>query len=170
MDWSASSTAWRRRFARADLSSYPLSRRLGGECWTVGTCTSMARNSLLDDFLSSSVQSGGQMMILITNMGQAIRGSSEMDAEPETIEREIVEIVGRRLQELGRLPDDLDLEAASRVLRWATEAIGDDLFGPRPEVSERNWVPEMRFRLRSLEDEPLPLDDDFPPPASGLLN
>ena len=110
------------------------------------------------------------MMILITNMGQAIRGSSEMDAEPETIEREIVEIIGRRLQELGRLPASRDLEAASRVLRWATEAIGDDLFGSRPEVAERNWVPEMRFRLRSLEDEPLPLDDEFPPAAGELLN
>ena len=130
----------------------------------------MSRNPTLDDFLSSSVQSGGQMMILITNMGQAISGSSEMDAEPETIEREIVEIVGRRLQEMGGLPEERDLEAAARVLRWATEAIGDDLFGPRREVSGRNWVPEMRFRLRSLEDEPLPLDDEFPPPTSELLN
>ena len=130
----------------------------------------MARNAALDDFLSSSVQSGGQMMILITNMGQAIRSSSEMDSGPETIEREIVEIVGRRLRETGRIPDERELEAAARVLRWATEAIGDNLFGPRPEVPERNWVPEMRFRLRSLEDEPLPLDDEFPPPASELLN
>jgi hypothetical protein len=131
----------------------------------------MARSAALDDFLSSAVQSGGQMMILITNMGQAIRTSSEVDAEPEAIEREIVDIVGRRLQELGDLPGDEDMEAAARVLRWATAAIGDDLFGPRPGTpSDRNWVPEMRFRLRSLDDEPLPFDDDFLPVDGELLN
>lgn len=122
----------------------------------------MTRNAALDDFLSASVQAGGQMMILITNMGQAIHGCSGTDADPETIERQIVEIVGRRLGELGDRPRDEHLEAAAQVLRWVTAAIGDDLFGPRSDPADRNWVPEMRLRLRSLDDEPLPLDEEFP--------
>lgn len=130
----------------------------------------MARSAALDAFLSSSVQAGGQMMILITNMGQAIGASAGMQADPETIEREIVEIVGRRLSEVGDLPPVEDLDAAARVLRWATAEIGDDLFGSRPDPEDRNWVPEMRLRLRHLDDEPLPLDGEFPPAAGELLN
>ena len=110
------------------------------------------------------------MMILITNMGQAIGTSTDMEADPEMIELEIVEIVGRRLSELGELPSDEDLRAAARVLRWATDAIGDDLFGSSPDPENRNWVPEMRLRLRHLDDEPLPLDGEFPPAAGELLN
>jgi hypothetical protein len=130
----------------------------------------MPRSAALDDFLSSSVQAGGQMMILITNMGQAIGTSADMEADPETIELEIVEIVGRRLSELGDLPAAEDLAAAARILRWATDAIGDDLFGRRPDPEERNWVPEMRLRLRHIDDEPLPLDGELPPTAGELLN
>jgi hypothetical protein len=110
------------------------------------------------------------MMILITNMGQAIGASTDMEADPETIEREIVAIVGRRLSELGDVPNVEELEAAARVLRWSTDAIGDDLFGSRPDLEGRNWVPEMRLRLRHLDDEPLPLDGEFPPTAGELLN
>ena len=130
----------------------------------------MTRQAALNEFLSSSVQAGGQMMILITNMGQAIGASSDMEADPETIEREIVAIVGRRLSALGDLPKVEDLKAATRVLRWATDAIGDDLFGSHSGLEERNWVPEMRLRLRHLDDEPLPLDGEFPPTAGELLN
>ena len=110
------------------------------------------------------------MMILITNMGQAISASTDMEADPETIEREIVSIVGRRLAELGDLPPAEDLTAAARVLRWATDAIGDDIFGSGSDLRGRNWVPEMRLRLRHLDDGPLPLDDEFPPTAGELLN
>jgi len=130
----------------------------------------MARSAALDDFLASSVQAGGQMMILITNMGQAIGASADMEADPETIEREIVEIVGRRLIELGDLPAASDMTAAAKVLRWATAAIGDDLFGTHPDPEARTWVPEMRLRVRHLDDGPLPLDDEFPPTAGELLN
>jgi hypothetical protein len=130
----------------------------------------MTRSPALDDFLASSVQAGGQMMILITNMGQAIGASADMEADPETIEREIVEIIGRRLSELGDLPTGEELQAAAKVLRWATAAIGDDLFGARPDADDRTWVPEMRLRVRHLDDGPLPLDDEFPPTAGELLN
>ena len=130
----------------------------------------MTRRAALDDFLSSSVQAGGQMMLLITNMGQAIGASTDMEADPETIEREIVAIIGRRLSELADLPEVEDLKAATRVLRWATGAIGDDLFGSHSSLEDRNWVPEMRLRLRHLDDEPLPLDGEFPPAAGELLN
>ena len=130
----------------------------------------MARRAVLEDFLSSSVQAGGQMMLLITNMGQAIRSAYDVDAEPEAVESEIVEIVGRHLCELADLPSEADLRVAEKVVRWATEAIGEELFGPRPEPGERNWVPEMRLRLRHLDDGPLPLDDEFPPTAGELLN
>ena len=110
------------------------------------------------------------MMILITNMGQAIGASMDMEADPEIIEREIVDIIGRRLSEVGDLPPVEDLVAAARVLRWATGAIGDDLFGLPSDPEDRNWVPEMRLRLRHLDDEPLPLDGEFPPTAGELLN
>lgn len=130
----------------------------------------MARTPALDDFLASSVQAGGQMMILITNMGQAIGTAADMEADPETIEREIVEILGRRLSEQGDLPSPEDLRSAARTLRWATAAIGDDLFGARPDAEDRTWVPEMRLRVRHLDDGPLPLDGEFPPAEGELLN
>ena len=110
------------------------------------------------------------MMLLITNMGQALRSAYDIDAEPETVEDEIVEIVGRRLSDLDDLPSDEDLKAAEKVVRWATGAIGEDLFGPPPDPEQRNWVPEMRLRLRHLDDEPLPLDGEFPPAAGERLN
>ena len=130
----------------------------------------MARNPALDEFLAGSVQAGGQMMILITNMGQAIGAAADMEADPETIESEIVEILGRRLCEVGDLPTREDLQSAARVLRWATTAIGGDLFGVRPEAEDRTWVPEMRLRVRHLDDGPLPLDGEFPPAEGELLN
>jgi hypothetical protein len=130
----------------------------------------MARSAALDEFLSSSVQAGGQMMLLITNMGQAIRTAYDIDAEPETVEEEIVEIVGRHLCELDDGPSEEELRVAERVVRWATEAIGNELFGPPEHPEERNWVPEMRLRLRHLDGGPLPLDDEFPPTAGELLN
>src|SRR3712207_5656372 len=99
--------------------------------------TPLGRIPALDDFLSSSVQAGGQMMILISSMGQAIGVASGMEADPETIEGEIVEIVGRHLAELGDVPGDEDLQAAARVLGWATAAIGDNLFGPREDLPAR---------------------------------
>ena len=130
----------------------------------------MGRSAALDQFLAGSVQSGGQMMLLITNMGQAIRSACDMDAEPKAVESQIVEIVGRRLSELDNLPSEADLQTAERVVRWATDAIGNDLFGPRPNPEDRNWIPEMRLRLRHLDDEPLPFDGEFPPAAGELLN
>lgn len=132
--------------------------------------TPMGRIPALDDFLCSSVQAGGQMMILISSMGQAIGAASGIEAAPETIEGEIVDIVGRHLAELDDIPEEEDLQAATRVLRWATSAIGENLFGPRPDLPDRTWVPEMRLRIRSTEDEPLPFDDEFPPTTGELLN
>jgi hypothetical protein len=128
------------------------------------------RPPALDEFLSSSVQGGGQMMILITNMGQAIHGTQHMDADPETIEAEIVAILGRRLGERADLPHDEDMRVAAEVLRWATAAIGDELFGSQPGPADSNWVPEVRLRLRSLDDSPLPLEGELPPPHGELLN
>ena len=132
--------------------------------------TPLGRIPALDGFLAGSVQAGGQMMILISSMGQAIGAASGMEADPETIEGEIVDIVGRHLAELEDVPAEEDLQAATRVLRWATMAIGDNLFGPRPDLPGRSWVPEMRLWIRSLEDEPLPFDDEFPPATGELLN
>ena len=109
-------------------------------------------------------------MILISTMGQAIGAASDMEADPETIEGEIVDIVGRHLAELGDAPGDDELRAAAQVLRWVTRAIGDNLFGPREDLPDRTWVPEMRLRVRSLEDEPLPFDDEFGPATGELLN
>ena len=110
------------------------------------------------------------MMILISSMGQAIGVSAGMDADPETIEAEIVDIVGRHLAQLGDVPAEEDLQAAARVLHWATAAIGDNLFRSPSDVTDRTWVPEIRMRIRSLEDEPLPFEDEFPPTAGELLN
>lgn len=109
----------------------------------------------LESFVTAAINSGGQMMIMISSMGQAIEQSPGHDTERNPIGEELLPILSPRLGERSDTPSARDLATAARVLHWCTEALGQEIFGSEPGRPHSTWVPEVRARVRHMTDEEL---------------
>ncbi len=109
----------------------------------------------IESFVTAAINSGGQMMIMISSMGQAIEQSPDHEPADDRIDEELLPILAPRLRDRPDAPADADLEAAARVLAWATEALGEDIFGAEPGRPHSTWVPEVHARVRRFTDDEL---------------
>lgn len=114
-----------------------------------------------ESFVTALIHSGGQMMIMISSMGQAIEQSPDHEPGEDRIDDELIPILAPRLRERPDAPSSTDLETAARVLSWATEAFGEEIFSAEPGRPHSTWVPEVRARVRRTDGSEIPEELDF---------